>query len=59
MEQRQESGRIRQSGGVANKSGSINWQGRKYQDMGESREMGKRKGRKTGSRGDGTDEKRV
>ena len=59
LEQRQESGRIRQSGGVANKSGSINWQGRKYQDMGESMEMGKRKCRRTGSRGNGMDEKRV
>lgn len=27
--------------------------------MGESREMGKRKGRRTGSRGNGMDEKRV
>ena len=59
LEQRQESGRIRQSAGLANKRGSINGQGRNYQDMGESRTVDKRKGRRTGSRGNEIDEKGV
>ena len=59
MEQRQESGRIRQSAGLANKRGSINGQGRNYQDMGERRKMGKRKGRRTESRDNEIDEKGV